>query len=98
MASAIYPAHRRAASVRVRLLDNDTAVVSTGISDFGTGGATMVTISVADALGIPLTRVTSEIGIDVGVVYLSLWRPSRAGRDRRVRSRFTGLAAVARKP
>ncbi|MGW2256380.1 xanthine dehydrogenase family protein molybdopterin-binding subunit [Streptomyces sp. NPDC001780] len=62
MATAIYPAHRRAASVRVRLLDDDTAVVSTGISDFGTGGATMVRISGADALGIPLTRVTPEIG------------------------------------
>jgi xanthine dehydrogenase YagR molybdenum-binding subunit len=62
MATAIYPAHRRAASVRVRLLDNNTAVVSTGISDFGTGGATVVAISGADALGIPLARVTSEIG------------------------------------
>ncbi|MFE7938526.1 xanthine dehydrogenase family protein molybdopterin-binding subunit [Streptomyces griseoincarnatus] len=62
MATAIYPAHRRAASVRIRLLEDDTAVVSTGISDFGTGGATMVGISGADALGIPLTRVTPEIG------------------------------------
>ncbi|MEV0894058.1 xanthine dehydrogenase family protein molybdopterin-binding subunit [Promicromonospora sp. NPDC050262] len=62
MATAIYPAHRRPASVRVRLLDDDTAVVSTGVSDLGTGGATVVAISGADALGIPLTRVTSEIG------------------------------------
>ena len=62
MATAIYPAHRRPASVRVRLLDDDTAVVSTGISDFGTGGATMVAVSGADALGIPLERVTPEIG------------------------------------
>jgi xanthine dehydrogenase YagR molybdenum-binding subunit len=63
MAAAIYPAHRRAGfAVRVRLLDDDTAVVSTGISDLGTGGATMVAISGADALGIPLTRVTPEIG------------------------------------
>ncbi|WP_285106026.1 xanthine dehydrogenase family protein molybdopterin-binding subunit [Promicromonospora sp. MEB111] len=62
MATAIYPAHRRPASVRVRLLDDDTAVVSTGVSDLGTGGATVVAISGADALGIPLTRVTPEIG------------------------------------
>lgn len=62
MATGIYPAHRRPASVRVRLLDDDTAVVSTGISDFGTGGATMVAVSGADALGIPLDRVTPEIG------------------------------------
>ncbi|MGI5191648.1 xanthine dehydrogenase family protein molybdopterin-binding subunit [Promicromonospora sp. CA-289599] len=65
MAAAIYPAHRRPASVRVRLLDDDTAVVSTGISDFGTGGATMVAVSGADALGIPLDRVTPEIGDSV---------------------------------
>ncbi|MFD7024440.1 xanthine dehydrogenase family protein molybdopterin-binding subunit [Promicromonospora sukumoe] len=62
MATAIYPAHRRPAAVRVRLLGDDTAVVSTGMSDLGTGGATVVAISGADALGIPLTRVTSEIG------------------------------------
>ncbi|MFI9485385.1 xanthine dehydrogenase family protein molybdopterin-binding subunit [Promicromonospora sp. NPDC052451] len=62
MAAAIYPAHRRPASVRVRLLDDDTAVVSTGISDFGTGGQTMVAVSGADALGLPLDRVTPEIG------------------------------------
>ncbi|MFH9044860.1 xanthine dehydrogenase family protein molybdopterin-binding subunit [Streptomyces sp. NPDC017966] len=62
MATAIYPAHRRPASVRVRLLDDDTAVISTGISDLGTGAATVVAVSGADALGIPLTRVTPEIG------------------------------------
>ncbi|UCM89764.1 xanthine dehydrogenase family protein molybdopterin-binding subunit [Streptomyces marincola] len=62
MASAVYPATRHPANVRVRLLDNDTAVVSTGISDLGTGGWTMVAIAGADALGIPLERVRPEIG------------------------------------
>ncbi|MFJ3407868.1 xanthine dehydrogenase family protein molybdopterin-binding subunit [Promicromonospora sp. NPDC090134] len=63
MATAIYPAHRRpGAVVRVRLLGDDTAVVSTATSDLGTGSATMVAISGADALGIPVQRVTPEIG------------------------------------
>ena len=63
MATAIYPAARRPGFVvRVRLRDDDTAVVSTGVADLGTGGATMVAISGADALGIPMERVTPEIG------------------------------------
>ncbi|MDH6565097.1 xanthine dehydrogenase YagR molybdenum-binding subunit [Streptomyces sp. SAI-117] len=62
MSSAAYPADRQAASVRIRLLDDDTAVVSTGTSDLGTGAWTMVAVAGADALGLPLGRVTSEIG------------------------------------
>ncbi|GAA0991446.1 xanthine dehydrogenase family protein molybdopterin-binding subunit [Acrocarpospora macrocephala] len=62
MATAVYPATRHPASVRVRLLDDDTAVVSTATADLGTGGWTMVAIAGADALGIPLKRVTPEIG------------------------------------
>lgn len=63
MATAIYPAHRRAGVVvRVQLRDDDTAVVSTATSDLGTGSATMVAITGADALGIPVQRVTPEIG------------------------------------
>jgi xanthine dehydrogenase YagR molybdenum-binding subunit len=63
MATAIYPAARRAGfAVRIRLRNDDTAVVSTGVSDLGTGGATVVAISGADALGIPMNRVTPEIG------------------------------------
>jgi xanthine dehydrogenase YagR molybdenum-binding subunit len=63
MATAIYPAHRRlGVVVRVRLRDDDTAVVSTATSDLGTGSATMVAVTGADALGIPMQRVIPEIG------------------------------------
>ncbi|TDC65742.1 xanthine dehydrogenase family protein molybdopterin-binding subunit [Streptomyces hainanensis] len=62
MATAVYPATRHPASVRIRLLDDDTAVVSTATSDLGTGAWTMVAVAGADALGIPLERVTPEIG------------------------------------
>jgi xanthine dehydrogenase YagR molybdenum-binding subunit len=63
MASAIYPAARRAGFVvGIQLREDDTAVVSTGVSDLGTGGKTVVAISGADALGIPMQRITPEIG------------------------------------
>jgi xanthine dehydrogenase YagR molybdenum-binding subunit len=63
MATAIYPAARREGfEVEIRLRDDDTAVVSTGVSDLGTGGRTVVAISGADALGIPMQRITPKIG------------------------------------
>ncbi|MEO9323382.1 xanthine dehydrogenase family protein molybdopterin-binding subunit [Nocardioides sp. C4-1] len=63
MATAIYPANRSPlAEVRIRLRDDDTAVVSTGTSDMGTGAWTMLAILGADSLGIPLHRVTPELG------------------------------------
>lgn len=63
MATAIYPAHRRlGVVVRVQLRNDDTAVVSTATSDLGTGSSTMVAVTGADALGIPMQRVTPEIG------------------------------------
>ncbi|RJK95954.1 xanthine dehydrogenase family protein molybdopterin-binding subunit [Vallicoccus soli] len=61
-AAATYPASRGAASVRLRLLDDGTATVSTATADPGTGAWTMVAITGADALGIALERVTPEIG------------------------------------
>lgn len=63
MATAIYPAHRRlGVVVRVQLRNDDTAVVSTATSDLGTGSSTMVAVTGADALGIPVQRVIPEIG------------------------------------
>lgn len=63
MATAIYPAARRPGFVvGIQLREDDTAVVSTGVSDLGTGGRTVVAISGADALGIPMQRITPEIG------------------------------------
>ncbi|MGW0505984.1 xanthine dehydrogenase family protein molybdopterin-binding subunit [Micromonospora sp. NPDC003241] len=64
MATAIYPGARRPEPVqaRVRLRDDDTVVVSTATADTGTGAMTMVAITAAHELGVPLRRVTSEIG------------------------------------
>ncbi|GGM08461.1 MULTISPECIES: xanthine dehydrogenase family protein molybdopterin-binding subunit [Micromonospora] len=64
MATAIYPGARRpeAIQARVRLLDDDTAVVSSATADTGTGALTMLAITGAHELGIPLRRVTPELG------------------------------------
>uniref|UniRef100_A0AAU3HMF9 Molybdopterin-dependent oxidoreductase n=1 Tax=Streptomyces sp. NBC_01393 TaxID=2903851 RepID=A0AAU3HMF9_9ACTN len=64
MATAIYPGDRQhdPVHVRVRLLDDDTAIVSSATADLGTGAWTMLAITGADALGIPLHRVKPEIG------------------------------------
>ncbi|WP_250009069.1 xanthine dehydrogenase family protein molybdopterin-binding subunit [Actinoplanes sp. M2I2] len=62
MASAIYPVSRQPVSVRVELLRDDTAVVSTATSDMGTGSLTVLAITGADRLGIPVRKVTPRLG------------------------------------
>lgn len=61
-ATGVYPAGRSQAEVRVRLRPDDTALVQTAVADMGTGSGTMVAISTADALGLPLDQVAAEIG------------------------------------
>lgn len=65
MATATYPGYRMGASVKVRL-ERDAvgarAVVSTAGSDAGTGMYTMLAITAAEALGLPLERVSVELG------------------------------------
>jgi xanthine dehydrogenase YagR molybdenum-binding subunit len=65
MATATYPAYRMGADVSVRLQrepDGVRAYVSTAGSDVGTGLYTMLTITAADHLGLPLERVTVTLG------------------------------------
>ncbi|HEX2298031.1 MAG TPA: xanthine dehydrogenase family protein molybdopterin-binding subunit, partial [Pseudonocardiaceae bacterium] len=62
MATAIYPADRLPNQVRVRLQADGTATVSTASADLGTGMWTVLTQLGADALGIPMDRITPEIG------------------------------------
>ncbi|TCB97289.1 xanthine dehydrogenase family protein molybdopterin-binding subunit [Micromonospora zingiberis] len=64
MATAIYPGSRRPEPIqaRVQLFDDDTAVVSSATADTGTGALTMLAITGAHELGIPLRRVTPELG------------------------------------
>jgi xanthine dehydrogenase YagR molybdenum-binding subunit len=62
MATAAYPAARFPALVKVRLRADGTAGVSTASSDLGTGMWTVLAVLGADALGIPLDRIKSDIG------------------------------------
>jgi xanthine dehydrogenase YagR molybdenum-binding subunit len=62
MATAIYPAHRSAASASATLLADGTALVRTAASDMGPGTYTALTQVAADALDLPVDRVRVEIG------------------------------------
>jgi len=64
-ATATYPGYLMGATVKVRWEQSSTgprAIVSTAGSDAGTGMYTMLAITVAEILGLPLKRVTVELG------------------------------------
>ena len=62
MASATYPMNRSPAGARVRLRADGNAIVESGTQDIGTGTYTIMQQVAADALGLPLERVRSELG------------------------------------
>ena len=62
MATTCYPAHRQPCRVRVRLQPDGTVVVQCGTQDMGSGTYTVLAQMVADALGVPLSKVTVELG------------------------------------
>lgn len=63
MATAIYPAAGRSGNaVEVCFRDDGTVLASTGVMDIGTGAATALAIVVADAVGLPMDRIVTEVG------------------------------------
>lgn len=62
MATATHPTHRMKASAKVHLLTNGTAIVKCGTQDIGTGTYTIMTQVAADALALPLAKVTFDLG------------------------------------
>jgi xanthine dehydrogenase YagR molybdenum-binding subunit len=65
MATATYPGYLMGAAVRVRLehgADGVRATVLTAGTDVGTGMYTMLAITAADQLGLPVERVTVKLG------------------------------------
>lgn len=62
MATATYPAARSSASARVRLAASGAVKVMSATQDLGTGTYTIMAQTAADALGVPLERITVEIG------------------------------------
>jgi xanthine dehydrogenase YagR molybdenum-binding subunit len=62
MASSTYPTNRSAASALARIDAQGNAAVQTGGVDIGTGSYTAFSQVAADALGIPVERVTFGLG------------------------------------
>jgi xanthine dehydrogenase YagR molybdenum-binding subunit len=62
MATAVYPGYRAASSARVTLAADGRALVQSATQDLGTGSYTVFTQIAADALGLPVERVTFELG------------------------------------
>jgi len=65
MATATYPGYTMGAHVRVRMEGRGTdarVTVSTAGSDVGTGMYTMLAVTAADRLGVPIERVKAELG------------------------------------
>ena len=62
MASATYPAQRSASQARVRIFSDGTAEVDCASQDIGTGTYTIMTQTAADALGLPMDKVTAKLG------------------------------------
>jgi xanthine dehydrogenase YagR molybdenum-binding subunit len=62
VASAMHPAWRFAADVRLRLRADHTALVQCGLHEMGMGGATAQTMVAADVLGLSMSDVTFEWG------------------------------------
>jgi xanthine dehydrogenase YagR molybdenum-binding subunit len=62
MASATYPMNRSKASATVRLQADGRAIVQCATQDIGTGTYTIIAQVAADAIGLPVERVTVQIG------------------------------------
>ena len=62
MATATYPAHRSSASVRIQMMLDGAVKVMSATQDIGTGTYTILAQTAADALGVPVERITVEIG------------------------------------
>lgn len=61
-ASAVYPTHVGAAAARVRLMSDGKVRVQVGAHDLGTGAYTVIGQQAAESLGVPLSKVTVELG------------------------------------
>jgi xanthine dehydrogenase YagR molybdenum-binding subunit len=62
MATASYPTRRSPASARMRLRPDGTLEVASGASEIGTGTYTVMSQVAADASGIPVDRITFDLG------------------------------------
>jgi xanthine dehydrogenase YagR molybdenum-binding subunit len=62
MATATYPGMRSPGAAKVRINADGTALVTSATQDIGTGTYTTMTMVAAQVLGLPVERVTVELG------------------------------------
>lgn len=62
MATATYPAGRSSSSARVQMTVDGAVKVMSATQDIGTGTYTILTQTAADALGVPIEKITVQIG------------------------------------
>ncbi|BAY08545.1 xanthine dehydrogenase family protein molybdopterin-binding subunit [Calothrix sp. NIES-2098] len=62
VAAATFPGMRGKASVKARLLPDGTAHILTAGNDMGTGAYTVVAVTAAEVLGLPVEKVRVEMG------------------------------------
>jgi xanthine dehydrogenase YagR molybdenum-binding subunit len=62
MATALYPAHRSHAEVKIRFQSDGNVSVSAATHDLGTGMYTVLAVVASEALGIPIERIRPILG------------------------------------
>lgn len=62
MAAATFPGYRGNGEAKVRLLPDETAHVLTSANDMGTGAYTVIAMTAAETLGLPVENIRVEIG------------------------------------
>jgi xanthine dehydrogenase YagR molybdenum-binding subunit len=62
MATATYPAGRSSASAKIQMMADGSVKVQSATQDIGTGTYTIMAQTAADALGVPVERISVEIG------------------------------------
>lgn len=89
MATAVYPASRGGAGMKVRFQSDGTVVVSGTGSDAGTGQSTVLAMLGAAALGLPVSKVSAELGDS------SLTSAANAGGSSSTATNGTAVAPAA---
>lgn len=100
MASATYPMNRSEAEATVRLQADGVAIVQCATQDIGTGICTIVAQVAADALGLPVNRITVQLGdssfpkapVSGGSQSTASVTPAVDAASRDVRKQLIGLA------
>ena len=62
MATATYPGNRSSASVKIKMTADGNVIVSSATQDIGTGTYTIMAQTAAEALGVPIEKISVELG------------------------------------